>query len=341
MARPKKFSLGGGTPSRSTQPPEVLSTPTEIGSEIYELANAPTFSYDIVNNNLNLLYYGIQIYSEADVRILSSLGKSRFGDVLVGCVQVSHQLRKATVRTITEPKLTAEFIETMKHRHQLAQTSDMFVQLFGIIHTSTYLASIVEHADYNLHFYLQQQTSSPVRYETLLYFMNEIATACAYLELSNQTHRDLAVRNILLEGDRLQVKLSDIGFFLPEFRSDYYRGTLPIRWMSREAIFLSKMTPKSDVYSFGVCCWEILTFAQCRPFAELTDDELLSAKEQVEVEEGDEDEDEDMLGPLPKPANCSIELYELLLACWRAQDAARPSFREICHFLQGEINLFK
>ena len=91
-----------------------------------------------------------------------------------------------------------------------------------------------------------------------------------------------------------------------------------------------KYTTKSDVWSFGVCLWEILQLASVRPYANLDDEEILAGLEALH----ESSEAVDVLRPLERPPLCPKELYELMLECWKRDDAARPSFREIHLFLQ-------
>jgi discoidin domain receptor family protein 2 len=91
--------------------------------------------------------------------------------------------------------------------------------------------------------------------------------------------------------------------------------------------FQCKYTTKSDVWSFGTCLWEILQLASVRPYATLDDDEVLTGLESLH--EGGEG-----FRPLDRPQMCPKDLYELMCECWKRDDAARPSFREIHLVLQ-------
>ena len=83
------------------------------------------------------------------------------------------------------------------------------------------------------------------------------------------------------------------------------------------------------MWSFGVCLWEILQLASVRPYAHMDDEDVLEALEAKH--EGDA---ANGLRPLERPPLCPKDLYELMLECWKRDDAARPSFREIHLFLQ-------
>ena len=58
------------------------------------------------------------------------------------------------------------------------------------------------------------------------------------------------------------------------------RGSLPIRWMAPEALFLRKFSLESDVYSFGVLLWEIFTLA-LQPYYGYSDEEVIEFIKEV------------------------------------------------------------
>ena len=88
-----------------------------------------------------------------------------------------------------------------------------------------------------------------------------------------------------------------------------------------------KYTTKSDVWSFGVLLWEILQLASVRPYAALTDEDVLNELRSFEATGA-------MKMRLERPPLCPKDLYELMCECWKRDAATRPSFREIHLFLQ-------
>ena len=160
----------------------------------------------------------------------------------------------------------------------------------------------------------------------MLYIASEIASAGAYLDLSKQVFRDISARNVIVYEKNLNVKLTDVAAFEDKYALDYYNG-LPIRWMSPEAVVRSEFSVASDVYAFGVCLFEILTLCKCRPFAEYSDEDLISAMY------AHMDDAEDIIR-LPRPTHCSAEIFELMEECTNSNENQRPSFKEICLFLQ-------
>lgn len=58
--------------------------------------------------------------------------------------------------------------------------------------------------------------------------------------------------------------------------------TIPVRWLPAEAVFEDDYSTKSDVYSFAVLCWELFHQGD-RPFANLTDDQVVERLERREL----------------------------------------------------------
>ena len=81
-----------------------------------------------------------------------------------------------------------------------------------------------------------------------------------------------------------------------------------------------------------MCLWEILQLASVRPYAEHSDEEILSSLRAMQ--ETSDNDDEARWKLLERPQLCPKEVYELMLECWQRDPNDRPSFREIHLFLQ-------
>lgn len=106
----------------------------------------------------------LRVYSEAEVGVLQSLGKCKFGDVLLCNVPPSSANSKirrlAVVRTVNDLNLKSEFIASMSYARTRSLACDRFARLFGVIETPTYYASLTEAGDCDLHYYLRRKASS-------------------------------------------------------------------------------------------------------------------------------------------------------------------------------------
>ncbi|XP_011500594.1 PREDICTED: proto-oncogene tyrosine-protein kinase receptor Ret [Ceratosolen solmsi marchali] len=173
---------------------------------------------------------------------------------------------------------------------------------------------------------LDQQCIDPIVNYTItprdiLSFAWQISKGMAYLADIKLVHRDLAARNVLLAAGKV-CKISDFGLTRDVYEDDAYlkrsKGRVPVKWMAPESLADHVYTSKSDVWSFGVLLWELVTLgASPYPGVDVHNlYNLLKAGYRME-----------------KPANCSYQLYKLMVSCWHEEAGMRPSFKElICHW---------
>ncbi|XP_076386974.1 protein kinase receptor Ret oncogene [Megachile rotundata] len=151
----------------------------------------------------------------------------------------------------------------------------------------------------------------------ILSFAWQISKGMAYLADIKLVHRDLAARNVLLAADKV-CKISDFGLTRDVYEDDAYlkrsKGRVPVKWMAPESLADHVYTSKSDVWSFGVLLWELVTLgASPYPGVDVHNlYNLLKAGYRME-----------------RPANCSQQLYKLMVSCWHQEPNMRPSFREL------------
>nr|KAF7413035.1 hypothetical protein H0235_012886 [Vespula pensylvanica] len=155
----------------------------------------------------------------------------------------------------------------------------------------------------------------------ILSFAWQISKGMAYLADIKLVHRDLAARNVLLAIGKV-CKISDFGLTRDVYEDDAYlkrsKGRVPVKWMAPESLADHVYTSKSDVWSFGVLLWELVTLgASPYPGVDVHNlYNLLKAGYRME-----------------KPANCSQQLYKLMVSCWHEEPGMRPSFKELtCHW---------
>lgn len=151
--------------------------------------------------------------------------------------------------------------------------------------------------------------------KNLLEWSKQIAKGMAYLEERRMVHRDLALRNVLLQTSG-KALISDFGLakFLEVDQSEYHSGggRLPIKWLAPECIWERKFTHKSDVWAFGVTIWELLTFGR-KPFENID-----SKQVPEEIKKG---------ARLEQPKYTTTEVYRVMFSCWFFNPEDRPNFK--------------
>eukprot|EP00041_Stephanoeca_diplocostata_P020112 m.442865 g.442865 ORF g.442865 m.442865 type:complete len:678 (-) comp21478_c0_seq1:26-2059(-) len=151
--------------------------------------------------------------------------------------------------------------------------------------------------------------------------ITQIAKGMEYLTAHGVLHRDLAARNVLVKS-LSNVKISDFGLSRTTDH-DYYQATnlgkWPIKWYALESIYFKRFSEASDVWSFAVTAWEVLQYGR-KPYGKLKGQQVV-----LILDKGVR---------LPRPDNCSLELYTLLMQCWDKKPALRPTFSAIVRDMQ-------
>ncbi|XP_072276244.1 discoidin domain-containing receptor 2 isoform X1 [Pyxicephalus adspersus] len=285
------------------------------------------------------------------------LGEGQFGEVhLCEAEGVEDFLDKDLIldTTVGQPTLVAvkmlradanknarnDFLKEIKIMSRLKDPN--IIRLLAVCITEDPLCMITEYMENgDLNQFLSRQpvdreqpSAKPsINYSDLRYMAAQIASGMKYLSSLNFVHRDLATRNCLV-GRNYTIKIADFGMSRNLYSGDYYRiqgrAVLPIRWMSWESILMGKFTTASDVWAFAVTLWEMLTFCREQPYSEMSD-------EQVIENTGEFFRDQGKQVYLPQPPICPNAIYKLMLTCWRRETKDRPSFQEICHVLQSDV----
>ncbi|XP_069045218.1 proto-oncogene tyrosine-protein kinase receptor Ret isoform X1 [Lepisosteus oculatus] len=170
--------------------------------------------------------------------------------------------------------------------------------------------------------YLENPDERALTMGDLISFAWQISRGMQYLAEMKLVHRDLAARNVLVAEGR-KMKISDFGLSRDVYEEDSYvkrsKGRIPVKWMAIESLFDHIYTTQSDVWSFGVLLWEIVTLGG-NPYPGIAPERLFNLlKTGYRME---------------KPENCSEEMYNLMLRCWKQEPEKRPTFSEISKELE-------
>ncbi|XP_024863407.2 proto-oncogene tyrosine-protein kinase receptor Ret isoform X2 [Kryptolebias marmoratus] len=170
--------------------------------------------------------------------------------------------------------------------------------------------------------YLENPDDRALTMGDLISFAWQISRGMQYLAEMKLVHRDLAARNVLVAEGR-KMKISDFGLSRDVYEEDSYvkrsKGRIPVKWMAIESLFDHIYTTQSDVWSFGVLLWEIVTLGG-NPYPGIAPERLFNLlKTGYRME---------------KPENCSEEMYNLMLRCWKQESDKRPTFSDISKELE-------
>ncbi|XP_068183940.1 proto-oncogene tyrosine-protein kinase receptor Ret isoform X2 [Antennarius striatus] len=170
--------------------------------------------------------------------------------------------------------------------------------------------------------YLENPDDRALTMGDLISFAWQISRGMQYLAEMKLVHRDLAARNVLVAEGR-KMKISDFGLSRDVYEEDSYvkrsKGRIPVKWMAIESLFDHIYTTQSDVWSFGVLLWEIVTLGG-NPYPGIAPERLFNLlKTGYRME---------------RPENCTEEMYNLMLRCWKQESDKRPTFSDISKELE-------
>lgn len=168
-------------------------------------------------------------------------------------------------------------------------------------------------------------------------FAIDTAKGMAHLTANSFVHRDLAARNVLVDAT-MTCRVADFGLARgiagaragPETTEDgdeeeYYRsrtGTFPVRWTSPEAMQTMRFSEATDVWSFGIVMIELFTDGG-KPYAGMANAAVIS-----KVQGGYR---------AKQPKLCTDAVYTVMLQCWCAKPADRPTFVQLETLLQTAV----
>eukprot|EP01117_Protostelium_nocturnum_P012588 TRINITY_DN4634_c0_g1_i1.p1 TRINITY_DN4634_c0_g1~~TRINITY_DN4634_c0_g1_i1.p1 ORF type:complete len:1195 (+),score=395.40 TRINITY_DN4634_c0_g1_i1:53-3586(+) len=148
----------------------------------------------------------------------------------------------------------------------------------------------------------------------------EYCEGMLHLHSQGVIHRNLALRNVMLNGNPLRVRLTEYGLSTVHNHSVMtLQSNASLKWMAPEILANNHFSFASDVYSFAIVLWEILCGGEV-PFSNLNDVEAA-----LQIPNG--------LRP-DLPLQIDPELSLLIQRCWSRVPQERPNFASIISSLQ-------
>uniref|UniRef100_A0A336MYT0 CSON008578 protein n=1 Tax=Culicoides sonorensis TaxID=179676 RepID=A0A336MYT0_CULSO len=260
-----------------------------------------------------------------------TIGEGEFGKVVRG--QALHLPFTSTVNTTVAVKMLKtgannfELLALMSEYEMLQDLSHPnIIRLLGACTTAETPLLIIEYCHFgslknflklsrNPHSKIEYINQvEPMTEKDVLSFAWQISKGMSYLADMKLVHRDLAARNILVAEGKI-CKISDFGLTRDIYEDDAYlkksKDRVPVKWMAPESLSDQVYTIKSDVWSYGVLCWEIITLG-ATPYPAVPLQSLYSLL---------------MSGyRMPRPKNCSDEIYSIIQSCWVIESQKRPNF---------------
>ncbi|XP_069464985.1 inactive tyrosine-protein kinase 7 [Ambystoma mexicanum] len=274
-------------------------------------------------------------FPRSNLHIITTLGKSEFGEVLLAKATGLEECEGETVVLVKSLQARDEQLQ-LDFRREFEMFGKLnhanVVRLLGLCREVEPHYMILEYVDLgDLKQYLRISKSKdekikpqPISTKQKVYICAQVALGMEHLSNNRFVHKDLAARNCLISAQR-QVKVSALSLSKDVYNSEYYhfrQAWIPLRWMPPEAVLEDEFSTKSDVWSFGVLMWEVFTHGEL-PHSKLEDKEVLAGFQSGKMK-------------LPLPDGCPSKLYKLMQRCWATSPKDRPSFSEIANTL-GDV----
>ncbi|OEL28547.1 L-type lectin-domain containing receptor kinase S.4 [Dichanthelium oligosanthes] len=181
----------------------------------------------------------------------------------------------------------------------------------------------------------------PLSWEQRVRIFRGVASGLVYLHEEWEqvvVHRDVKASNVLLGAD-MGARLGDLGLArLYEHGADpgTTRVVGTLGYMSPEVVVTGRATTATDVFAFGVLLLEVA--CGCRPIDPVTGVNLLRWVRELGVKG-------DLVHAVDERLAGCYDVKEVKLVLWlglmcsQTRPEARPSMRQVCQYLDGEVDM--
>uniref|UniRef100_A0A8C4QQZ2 receptor protein-tyrosine kinase n=1 Tax=Eptatretus burgeri TaxID=7764 RepID=A0A8C4QQZ2_EPTBU len=238
----------------------------------------------------------------SSIKIEKVIGAGEFGEVCSGHLKLSRRREiNVAIKTLKGGSTERQRSDFLSEASIMAQFDNPnIIHLEGVVTKSKLVMIVTEYMENgSLDSFLRKRDGQFTVIQ-LVGMLRGIAAGMTYLSEMGFVHRDLAARNILVSSG-LVCKVSDFGLS---------------RVLDRrpEAAYTTLFTSAGDVWSYGIVMWEVMSYGE-RPYWDMNNQDVIKS-----IEEGYR---------LPAPMDCPAALHQLMLDCWQAERAARPTFTHI------------
>ena len=275
--------------------------------------------------------------SRRNLNLIEKVGSGQFGDVFKA--MLDEQFSRGTPEYMVAAKTVKDVANSPEGARELVAEAAVMMQvighpnlvsIIGVVTAGDPLVLVLQYCEHgSVLGYLKQKFAAgkAVSVGDKMVMASEIAAGMAHLAQKHFIHRDLAARNVLLAAGKsasgVVCKVADFGLSRganndeESTNEDYYKsssGVFPVRWTSPEAMETLKFSPASDVWSFGIVVVELYQDGET-PYRGKPNPDVMTLTMSG--------------GRHEQPNDCGDAVYSVLLKCWDADPASRPSFGEL------------
>eukprot|EP00045_Choanoeca_perplexa_P015954 m.207958 g.207958 ORF g.207958 m.207958 type:complete len:780 (+) comp17127_c0_seq1:2973-5312(+) len=325
-----------GVPADSAPPSSESSAPTTQSEACEELVLKKGVYGRSRNGNV------LVPLENARLSLMRKVGSGQYGDVWKSSWSGITEDGEEIPQRIVAAKIlkVSGVAESDKHFHrELSNLSKLkhynIIELMGAS-TLNDVILVTSYANAgSLYHFLHQESILHYNIGFVYRIAKEIASGMDYLYSQHILHRDLKSQNVLLQDDQLlegedailsssnacqlRALIGDFGLSKQSDHLTMMTGTPGTPgWMAPEVIRNEASGSPADVYSYSIVVWELL----CRqaPWSGMEAAQILFAVAAFHKRP-------------PIPDTCPDELRDLIERCWHVTPAERPTFNEICSFL--------
>lgn len=292
---------------------------------------APHLTEEDIRQQKRRTYVGSRQFPRENLVLLTKLGDGEFGPVYRGEAYGITAKEKSRIVTVKMLRAESENKRVMFEQEIVLFSNLNHLNVVGVLGVCTDTAPDPEciifdagkkHVDLLTYIREKGREMEEVtdgnrivdEFRKLLHIADEVCLGMAYLCSQSIVHKDIALRNCIRCSNGV-VKVANFGLgpkLYPEAYYQLHKKSIPLRWLSPEAINENTFTTESDLWAFGVLLWELFSYGKL-PFFNLTDEEVMF---QVSQE----------FSTLSPPEKCPEDVFLLMSSCWDIDPYSRPIF---------------